>query len=138
VQMLAAVLNSCSDAALAGGALRYCRAREARIGQVADHSFLYCKGSDFLGMLPSFKYASTIDSRELEELPESDFSWISSLQYLQSNDDDAGLASVHDFWEVVQWLHVNHEVHLQQASHTLQSASVCKVQLLPHLRKPEA
>ena len=43
------------------------------------------------------EYASTTDSGELEELPESDFSWISSLQYLQSNDDDAGLASVHGF-----------------------------------------
>ena len=60
MQMLAAVLNSCSDAALAGGALRYCRAREARIGQVADHFFQYCMGSDFLGMLPSFKYSGAL------------------------------------------------------------------------------
>ena len=42
--MLAAVLNSGSDAALAGGALRYCRAREAWIGQVADRSFKTARG----------------------------------------------------------------------------------------------
>jgi len=84
-------------------------------------------------MLPSFKYASTTDARELhvEELPESDFSWISSLQYLQSKDDDAGLASVHvsNWWterlidygwvrsegRACVWSHVNAS-HLEQVA----------------------
>ena len=86
--MLAAVLNWRSDDALAGGALRNLRARVASTGHVPQWSFQYSRGSDFLGTVPSFRYAFTTDSGDKAELSESDFSWISSPQYFQSRDDE--------------------------------------------------
>ena len=58
MQILPAVLNSRSDAALAGGALRYFRASKDITGQVVEPSLQYCIGFDFLkeiGILCSLK-----------------------------------------------------------------------------------